>query len=305
MATYTITGKMGTGKTKSAVRIMQLALEKGLRVATNIDLTTEKLNSAKCKSSPIRIPDKPTVEDLECIGIGNDTYDEDLNGVIVLDELASWLNSRTFNDKSRQPVLDWLIHSRKKGWHVYFICQNLTQIDKQVRESLVEFTVRCSRLDKIKIPFVGWFLNMFNEKMGYLPRMHIASVRMGTAPDGVLADKLYYRGDDLHAAYDTRQIFTDRYAHGSHSVLSCWHVYGRYLVVDRRSFLAKFFSPRTVAKLRPAQSVSCKLMLNVSDPEKRFRLARAYIQMRHGWGLGGGAERPRPTPNHAEEIVLN
>lgn len=228
MSTYLITGKMGTGKTKSAVRIIQMALGEDLRVVTNLDLTMEHLKRPMSKHTVMRIPDKPTVEDLESIGIGNDTYDEEKNGIIVLDELASWMNSRTFGDKSRQPVLDWLIHSRKKGWHVYFICQNITQIDKQLRESLVEYLVRCTRLDKVKIPFVGWLLNLLSPKLGYLPRCHIATVRLGIERDSMIVDRLYYRGDDLHAAYDTRQIFTDSYPHGPHSVLSAWHVDGRY-----------------------------------------------------------------------------
>lgn len=277
MATYIITGKMGTGKTKSAVRIIQLALEKGLKVATNLDLKTEKLNSAKCKSSPIRIPDKPTVTDLEAIGIGNDSYDEELNGVIVLDELASWLNSRTFNDKNRQPVLDWLIHSRKKGWHVYFICQNLAQIDKQVREALVEFTVRCSRLDKVKIPMVGSILHFFNERWGYLPRLHVATVRMGTGHDGLVADKWYYKGDDLHAAYDTRQIFTDSYEHGPHSVLSSWHVAGRYLSAPAKpSFFAGWRKPQP----RPARTTPKEFasLLALTDKDARWRIARDLVQ---------------------------
>lgn len=274
MATYIITGKMGTGKTKSAVRIIQVALSKGLRVATNLDLITDKLNGPSCKGTPIRIPDKPTVSDLEAIGIGNPTYDEEMNGVIVLDELASWLNSRTFNDKSRQPVLDWLIHSRKKGWHVYFICQNLAQIDKQVREALVEFTVRCSRLDKVKIPGVGWAMNIIKEGSGYLPRLHVASVRMGTGLDGMVADRWYYRGDDLHAAYDTRQIFTDQYPHGPHSVLSAWHVHGRHLQpVKKRSLLDLFKRQAKPVRVLPKPE-KLHALLSIKCPNRRWQLAR-------------------------------
>lgn len=235
MATYIITGKLGTGKTKSGVRLIQESLGKGLRVATNLDLNLDKLMGPNNRSTVIRIPDKPTVADLECIGVGNESYDEERNGIILLDELGSWLNARTFADKTRQPVIDWLIHSRKKGWHVYFICQNINQIDKQVREALVEFVVRCARLDKMKIPGIGWVLNTFNDNWGYLPRMHVATVRMGAAPDAMVADRWYYRGDDLHAGYDTRQIFRDSYPHGAHSLLSAWHVYGRHHQVPNES----------------------------------------------------------------------
>jgi hypothetical protein len=249
MSTYLITGKLGTGKTKSAVRIIQVALSKGLRVATNLDINLDKLMGPMNKRTLVRIPDKPTVDDLECIGVGNESYDEEKNGVIILDELGSWLNARTFADKSRQPVIDWLIHSRKKGWHVYFICQNIAQIDKQVREALVEFVVRCSRLDRIKMPGIGWFLNCFNDRWGYLPRMHIATVRMGASHDGMIADRWYYQGDDLHAAYDTRQIFRDNYPNGAHSMLSSWHVFGRHLDYQPRTGLARIIAH--IFKLKP------------------------------------------------------
>lgn len=170
MSVYLISGKLGSGKTLSAVGRIRDALMKGRRVATNLDLRLEKLLSPRSgkpyKSdglskwhqpvSCVRLPDKPTVDDLELIGSGNDSMDESKNGIIVLDELAVWLNSRTFNDKSRMPVIDWLLHSRKKGWDVYFICQHLEQIDKQVRQALVEYLVVCRRMDRMKIPFFWW-----------------------------------------------------------------------------------------------------------------------------------------------------
>ena len=276
MSTYLISGKLGTGKTKSAVRIIQLALFKGLRVATNLDLKLEKLVNQKNKGHVVRIPDKPTVADLEVIGIGNDSYDEDRNGIIVLDELGSWLNSRTFADKTRQPVIDWLIHSRKKGWHVYFICQNISQIDKQVRESLVEYVVRCSRLDRVKIPFVGWLMNLFNERWGYLPRLHIATVRMGASHDGMVADRWYYQGDDLHAAYDTRQIFRDDYQHGSHSMLSAWHLKGRYDLSVKTSFLHRLIhgKPRPAPTLLPQLRIV--LLISKLPPDERIKHLKRF-----------------------------
>ena len=49
-------------------------------------------------------------DDLDAIGHGNpDSYDESLNGVLILDELGTWLNSRSFQDKNRADLLDWLI----------------------------------------------------------------------------------------------------------------------------------------------------------------------------------------------------
>lgn len=232
MSFYLITGKMGTGKSKTAVAFMRRALLKKLRIATNLDVRLDELMPPSSKATIIRIPDKPVMEHLDQIGHGNpDSYEEDFNGLIVLDELATWMNARTFQDKSRAAVVEWLRYSRKKGWHCYFITHDVDDIDKQVRVGLVEYVVRLTRFDKVKIPFIGGLLKAFSfgRLKGTLPRTHYAVTRMGTNPLGLVADRMMYRGDDLHAAYDTRQVFSEAYEHGVHSLLSAWHLRGRYL----------------------------------------------------------------------------
>lgn len=222
MAVYSVEGKLGTGKTKFTVWMAQNALIDGRRVASNVDLKTELLVTGK-RTNYVRIPDKPTAYDLECMGHGNpDTYNEDRNGILILDELGTWLNSRSFQDKARMPVIDWLIHARKHGWDVYLIVQDAGMIDKQVREALIEYQCRCMNLSKIRIPIVGKILSMFHERLGYLPRAHTVTARTGYGAGAIVADRWMFKGTDLHAAYDTRQIFTNDYAHGSHSVLQPW-----------------------------------------------------------------------------------
>lgn len=208
MAVYSVEGKLGTGKTKFCVWMAQRALRQGRRVASNVDLFIDKLVPELPRANYQRIPDKPRAEDLEAIGHGNpETYDEDRNGVLILDELGSWLNSRTFGDKGRMPVIDWMIHARKKGWDVYLIVQDAGMIDKQVREALVEYSCRCVRLDKVKVPFIGAILGMFKPRLAYLPRMHIVTARVGYGASVIVAERWHFRGDDLHSAYDTRQVF--------------------------------------------------------------------------------------------------
>lgn len=92
-------------------------------------------------------------------------------------------------------------------------------IDKQVREALIEYQCRCLRLDKVRIPFIGKVLSLFHERLGYLPRIHLTTARVGYGAGAVVAERWYYQGKDLHAAYDTRQVFQSSYPHGAHSVL--------------------------------------------------------------------------------------
>jgi len=240
MPDYALTGKKGTGKSKNAVRLIKLRyLSKGRRVATNLDLDLRAMFGPQSRAVYVRIPDKPTAFDLECAGHGNpEVYDEDKNGGCFLDELGTWLNTRTFADKGRAAVLDWLAHARKHGWDCYYIMQNVLQVDKQLREAFIEFTVRHTRFDRVRWPFVGGLVHvLFGEKASYMPRFHMAVARMGCNPQDMVTDRAMFVGDDLHKCYDTRQVFREDYPHGTHSVLSPWHVEGRYLKPERPPLL--------------------------------------------------------------------
>jgi hypothetical protein len=151
MAVYAITGKLGSGKGKGAMKLLRDYLRAGKRVATNCDVFLEHMVDAQSRMPVIRVPDKPTAADLYAIGSGNrfvafepicnrtekgyeyippspqllEGFDESHNGALSLDECASWLNTRTYQDKGRSELLEWAIHARKYGWDVYFICQPL------------------------------------------------------------------------------------------------------------------------------------------------------------------------------------
>lgn len=228
MSDYLVYGKKGNGKSLVCVGRIRDALLAGKPVATNLDLFLEKLlpsdsRNVKC----YRLPDRPTIDDLRLLGRGSDQVDESTYGMIVLDECATMLNARSFNDKGRKEMLDWFVHSRKLGWDTYFICQNPVQIDKQVRESLVDLTVSCKRLDKVRVPFIGAFTkNVLGFELRP-PKIHVATVRYGSGNEAMVNDRWTYRGVSLFDGYDTRQVFRDDYSHGTFSYLSPWHVEGR------------------------------------------------------------------------------
>ncbi|MDX1751470.1 MAG: zonular occludens toxin domain-containing protein, partial [Methylophaga sp.] len=198
MAVYVVTGKLGAGKTLSCIDKIKTALFEGRRVATNLDLNLDKLNSSDCTTPVIRMPDKPRIEDLEAIGYGypaDEPYDESRFGDLVLDELGTWMNSRAYRDAERFPVLNWFLHARKYRWNVYLIVQHEEVIDKQLRDSLCEHLVTCSRTDRMR------FLRM------KLPAGHMAHVYYGSSSQGMKVDTWYYRGKALYPAYDTGQVF--------------------------------------------------------------------------------------------------
>lgn len=276
MANYAIEGKLGGGKTKFAVWRAQAALLDGRRVASNVDIDIPAISPRK-RVTYIRLPDKPTALDLAACGHGNPaSYDEDRNGVMLLDELGTWLNSRSFQDKGRAELLDWLIHARKHGWDVYFIVQNAVMIDKQVREALITYQCKCMQLSKVKIPLIGGILGQLNPKLGYLPRMHSVAARFQDSPL-IVAERWLYRGDDLHACYDTRQVFRSDYPHGAHSVLPPWDWQPSKGWVQRlREALASARKPqRDKPPLKPKARLA--ELLAALPPDRRVAAAKMFI----------------------------
>lgn len=229
MPVYFISGKLGAGKGLSSADRIREAFYDGRRVATNMDLYLENMLAEDSKQSATRIPDKPRLEDLKMLGRGyeGDDVDESKNGLLVLDECASWLNSRAWNDKERAPVIEWFLHARKHRWDIIFQVQRPDSIDTQLYEALCEHLVIVNRLDRLRFA-----------KVIKMPRMHIAHVYYGTTVTaGIKVETWTTRGTDLFSAYDTEQCFTDgREVMGGefvdmrapYTMLSAWHLKGRY-----------------------------------------------------------------------------
>lgn len=218
MSVYLITGKLGSGKTVAAVSRALEYLRSGRSVATNIDLQPDKVFSATAHYRLTRLPDFPTAEDMWDLGIGNQTTDEEKNGLIVLDEGVFFLNARTWNEKGRERFIEWCVMSRKQGWDVMLLIQSLAALDEQVREMIGEHVVICRRLDRVKIAGIKF------------PRLFMASVRYGSGPHAPVIDRWFTRGTDIFRAFPTRQVFkSGESSVGTHCVLDAWHLNGRFL----------------------------------------------------------------------------
>jgi len=150
------------------------------------------------KGEVIRVPDFPTTDDLDALGIGGPDRNERKFGLLVLDECAAWLNARSWGDRERQKLITWFRHARKRRWSCMFLTQDIDDLDKQLRKALAEYVVWCRRLDRVKLSGLS------------LPRVHVGVCRYGTRPDSPVAERWVYRGTGLFAAYDTEQIFVPR-----------------------------------------------------------------------------------------------
>lgn len=227
MPAYVITGKLGAGKSLVAVARIQQYLFQGRKVATNVNLYPEHLtNNLWAKNCEIyRIPNKPTVDDLNALPLGHDDDgpNDNRNGALVLDECGTWFNSRGWNDKGRAEVIEWFRNARKKRWDIFFIIQDVSVMDSQARESFAEHVVYCRRFDRFKIPL----LHHFGIKA---PKLHMGLVKYGHEQSSPTVDRWMYRGVHLYQAYDTEQQFTaNDEIQGLACVLPPYYTHGRYI----------------------------------------------------------------------------
>jgi len=268
MTDFAVTGKKRSGKGLFCAGLIRDALRDGRRVATNMDIHLGAMLLPWNTSTIIRLPDTPTAEDMEALGYGygkdGDPIDEERNGIIVLDECSKFFNARQWGDKGRQPLLDWLIHSGKLRWHVYYQMQGLEQVDKQLRSTQIEYHIAVKRTDRWPIPGVTWACGLFGLDVRF-PKMHVGIIKQGCDRDSMTVDRKWYRAKELYAAYDTEQKFLDRdhpKASGLHTVLSNWHTEGRYLPPRPAKVLLWLYGLLGydyIAKLRQARDTRPKL----------------------------------------------
>jgi len=239
-----LTGKRGAGKSLVATSQIQKRMLNRCMVATNLNLYLEHLVGPRNRVRPFRLPDHPTAPDLVALPLGNPAlfwecdqvkmgpgYDEGKNGLLVLDELATFLNSRTWNQKDRQDLINWLLQSRKFGWDLLFLAQHPRLVDAQVRDSLFDLIGVVRRLDKITLPFFGKIAALFGFRLK-MPRIHIAALRYGMHQDSPIAERLWCRGTDLFRAYDTTQKIDPAVGVKTgegFQYLSAWDIRGRHM----------------------------------------------------------------------------
>ncbi|HZX31567.1 MAG TPA: zonular occludens toxin domain-containing protein [Rhodocyclaceae bacterium] len=252
-------GKRGHGKSLIATGRMREYMWSGRMVATNLNLRVEYLVPPRNKVRPFRLPDWPTAADLEALPLGNPglewregepypviredyPYTEEENGLLVLDEVATFLNSREWQDKGRQALINWFLHSRKYGWDLLFLAQAPSLVDKQLRDALFDLFGTTRRLDKVQVPFFGRIAALMGFKMR-LPKWHVAHIKYGAQQGAPLSESIWIRGHDLYKAYDTTQKInpeTGVKAGEGYQYLSAWDLRGRHMTwweMNRKAIL--------------------------------------------------------------------
>lgn len=208
MPGWIIQGVRGEGKSLAAVGKIKEYMLRGRPVATNLNLFLEKFLPADNSTIAYRLPDHPRLCDFQMLPPAYDQKykGEDKNGLLVLDELGTWLNARNWNDKSRLEMLNWLFLSRKDHWDIILLAQDYEMIDSQVRTTLCDYLVQASRLDRQKIPYLAGALKFFGFN-SMMPRVHRYHVFYGMSLQTVPVESWSYTGKDFYDGYDTNQKF--------------------------------------------------------------------------------------------------
>ena len=210
MAGWLVQGVRGEGKSLYAVHRIKDYLTKGRMVATNLDIFIDELVDDDNSAIAFRLPDKPRIDHFDMLP---DAYDikhkgDDKNGLIVLDEMALWFNSRTWKDEGRQEIINWLLLSRKRHWDLILLVQDHTMIDKQIKTTLCDYLVQASRTDRQKIPFFSKVLDFFYID-SYMPKIHVYDIYYGFSALDAPVEVVKILGHDVYDGYDTNQIFGD------------------------------------------------------------------------------------------------
>lgn len=246
-----VTGRLGTGKTLVSVGIALKYLQRGRMVATNVDLYPEHFQNKHDRSTRIyRLPDHPSSADLKSLPPGNATlvkgpdgslipgpkYDPSANSLLLLDELAQFLNTRSYSDKDRLNIISFLVLLRKRGWDAYFIVQHIDMVDKQIREALAQETGYCRDMSRIPIPVLGTLTRKLTGRTLTFPKTFRVTFRDGYAADGLKLEAKTISSSGVRNCYNTAQVLDREYVppwainhHGTagpHMLLTPWHLVG-------------------------------------------------------------------------------
>ncbi|MCL6263159.1 zonular occludens toxin domain-containing protein [Craterilacuibacter sp. RT1T] len=207
MSFYLVQGTLGDGKTSYATTRAYEYLRKGRRVAANFPLDFTEFSRVNPDVSVTVLPDVPTSEHFYALGRGGDS--EHVAGLLILDEGVFLFNARSWNDKDRQKVIEWLALSRKLGWDVMILIQHVQALDKQIRLLFGQYLVVCRKVESLK--FFG-FLR--------LKGLHMAVQRLGTDAHSPVCDRTFYKPATIGKAYDTKKLFANDGASGMYSTLT-------------------------------------------------------------------------------------
>lgn len=272
MAVYITQGELGAGKGIFGAYIMSRYYNDGdvnIRCAANYPFYTEHLGPASSKFITV-LPCNVRSDDLISLGMGSPDSYKDKFGVLILDECASFLNSRNYRDSDRYRLIQWLIHARKCHWDVYLLVQHPDMIDSQVRDALIQHLVVIKRLDHIRIPFISTVMELLRPKEFGINRAkksifpHYVQARFygkKKLPYEKPHNEFTFRARDYYSCYDTDYKFTDGnelIGENFFDMRASYSLISGKTIMNAESSVKK---PESVSSDKPAKKKGCLSLL--------------------------------------------
>lgn len=206
-----ITGKVGGGKTLSAVGEMLSHNARGGTVATNVKFKWDKYCALAARRHSVALQQSQYVWlDLN----ENPNWHElvpwgDAHGgfpvYCYLDEIHLWFNARDWSEtqKKHKALLDFISHCRKCGIELRFICQSANRLEKQFRDQC-EFEFYNRHLRDVWIPVFSWIMGRFP----FDRFLRVTRDLNGEGPSKVSEWKIVRPDKELFECYDSFEFLT-------------------------------------------------------------------------------------------------
>lgn len=144
------TGTPGSGKSLHSIRKVLDFLADGKNVIANFPIKLEAIKARKRPGRYFYVPnEKITVGYLYQFAHMYHSENEENQTLLLIDEASVKFNCRTYGDKDRLAFCSFFAQHRKFGYTIVLVCQNLRQIDRQIRD-LVEIEVIHRKLNNYK-----------------------------------------------------------------------------------------------------------------------------------------------------------
>ncbi len=304
MPGWIIQGVRGEGKSLCAVGKIKEYMLRGRPVATNLTLYLDKFLPEDNGVISYRLPDHPRLQDLQMLPPAYDPKykGEDMNGLLVLDELGTWLNARSWNAKDRLELLNWLFLSRKDHWDLILLAQDHEMIDAQVRTTLCDYLVQASRLDRQKIPYLAPILGFLGFNT-FMPRVHRYHVFYGLSTNQPPVETWSYTGKDFYEGYDTNQKFLNGMEPLAGTLVDMRATYSfipanyvtRHVFIERLNKQIEHL--RNLSPIKPELETPSMAKKNVSKETSYLKIGLLCLALVVfvGWRLMSGFSLPKST----------
>jgi hypothetical protein len=195
-------GRLGGGKTYSALLRIEFHLSRGGHVYTNVEVFADKLVERLEKkgwrgvgADQVHfIASEEIARFFEVVPIGQ----KDLPVLVVVDEAHIWLDQRAFNKRELDELFFFLTQSRKQNTDVIFISQNKKNLDARIAR-LVQYVWTFRDMRKWRLPFfyVKW------------PFPHLVQTCWDYDGKTVLLKKWLVWDAGVYALYNTDAMLSD------------------------------------------------------------------------------------------------